>query len=59
MVSILGESSYTFPDPFPLRYALKDFIERKVDERYYLSDELVKEFERYAEKEGKKDGNPN
>ena len=49
MVSILGEWSYTFPKETKLRYLLKDFIARKVDESYYLSDELVKDFERYAD----------
>ena len=52
MVSILGEYSFDFPRKVPLRYLLKDFIAKKVDESYYLSDELVKGFERYA------DGNP-
>lgn len=55
MVSILGEHSYTFPKKQRLKYLLKDFIEKKVPERYYLSDELVKDFERYAEENG---GNP-
>lgn len=58
MVSILGRHSYSFPLKQPLRYLLKDFIYRKVDESYYLSDDLVAEFERYAEREGKADGNP-
>lgn len=51
MVSILGEYSYSFPKKQPLRYLLKDFIEKKVDESYYLPDELVKEFERYGEEQ--------
>ena len=58
MVSILGKTSYTFPKKVPLRYLLKDFIYKKVDESYYLSDDLVKEFERYAEKGMGEDGNP-
>lgn len=52
MVSILGEASYTFPKKHKLRYVLKDFIEKKVDESYYLSDEIVKEFQ---ERVGKHD----
>lgn len=52
MVSIQGEYSYSFPKKQKLRYLLKDFIEKKVDEKYYLPDEIVKEFERAQ------DGNP-
>lgn len=37
MVSILDESArYEFPQPMPLTLRLKDVLEDKVDERYYL-----------------------
>lgn len=49
MVSILGQYSFSFPKKMTLRYLLKDFIYKKVDEKYYLPDELVKGFQRYAE----------
>ena len=52
MVSILGEYSYSFPRRQPLRYLLKDFIKKKVDRCYYLSDELIDSFERYVEENG-------
>lgn len=52
MLSILGEYSFSFPRKMPLRYLIKDFIHKKVDESYYLSDELVAGFQKYA------DGNP-
>ena len=52
MVSVLGEYSYSFPKKIKLRHLLKDFIYKKVDEKYYLSDEIVKGFERYE------NGNP-
>lgn len=42
MVSILGEYSYTFPQPIPLKLKLKDMLEDKVDEKYYLSDNMKK-----------------
>jgi len=58
MLSILGEYSFSFPKKMPLRYLLKDFIYKKVDEKYYLSDDLVKEFQRYVDEEGGKDANP-
>lgn len=58
MVSILGQYSFSFPKKTKLRYFIKDFIEPHVDEKYYLSDELVAEFERYAEEGGHDDANP-
>ena len=45
MVSILDEgASFHFPEPFPLDRRLKDILEEDVDERYYLSDRIVKGF---------------
>lgn len=44
LVSILGESSYHFPKPFKLEKRLKDVLEPKVDEKYYLSDKMVESF---------------
>lgn len=41
MVSILGDYSYTFPKPIPLKLKLKDLLEEKVDEKYYLSDKML------------------
>ena len=32
---------YNFPKPFPLEIRLKDVLEEKVDEKYYLSDKLI------------------
>jgi DNA (cytosine-5)-methyltransferase 1 len=42
MVSILGEYAYTFPKPIPLELRLKDILEDDVDEKYYLSDAMIK-----------------
>ena len=42
MVSILGNYNYTFPEPIPLKLKLKDLLEDNVDEKYYLSDEMIK-----------------
>lgn len=44
MVSILGNYHYTFPKKQKLKLKLKDMLEDKVDEKYYLSDETVKNF---------------
>ena len=58
MISLLGDCSFHFPKKQPLKYVLKDFIYKKVDESYYLPNDLVKEFERYVEKEGNQGENP-
>jgi DNA (cytosine-5)-methyltransferase 1 len=42
MVSILGDYFYEFPAKMPLKKRLKDMLEERVDERYYLSDNAVK-----------------
>jgi DNA (cytosine-5)-methyltransferase 1 len=41
MVSILGSSLYRFPQKQPLKLRLKDMLEPKVDEKYYLSDTTI------------------
>ena len=41
MISILGEYSYEFPNPISLKWKLKDFLEKEVDEKYYLSEKMV------------------
>ena len=41
MVSVLGDYSYTFPQPIPLKLKLKDMLEDNVDEKYYLSDKML------------------
>lgn len=49
MVSILGENSYSFPKPMELQYNLHDFIDKEVDESYFLPDEWTENFEEYEE----------
>lgn len=41
MVSILGDYSYTFPEPIKLELRLKDLLEENVDEKYYLSEKAL------------------
>ena len=41
MVSILGDYNYTFPRPLKLKTKLKDFLEKEVDKKYYLSDKKL------------------
>ena len=38
MISILGEYAYNFPKQIPLKYRLKDFLQKNVDEKYFLDD---------------------
>lgn len=49
VVSILGGGQYQFPEPIPLTRRLKDVLEPQVDEKYYLSGELVKRFVKSTE----------
>lgn len=42
MISILGDYSYIFPQKIPLKLKLKDLLEEKVDEKYYLSEKMIK-----------------
>lgn len=44
LVSILGDAWYNFPQPRELNLRLKDLLEEKVDEKYYLDDCKVSEF---------------
>lgn len=43
-VSWLGEYSYDFPKPMPLKKRLKDYLEKEVDDKYYLTDEQIATF---------------
>ena len=45
MISILGDYSYIFPKPTPLKLKLKDLLEDNVDEKYYLSDKQIKDIQ--------------
>ena len=46
MVSILNGGGYEFPLPIPLNRRLKDVLEDKVEEKYYLSQEAVARLQR-------------
>lgn len=50
MVSILGEASFEFPKPFPLTKRLRDVLEEKVPEEYYLRPEQVERILAHTEK---------
>ena len=51
MVSILGDYSYKFPPKQKLKLKLKDMLEETVDEKYYLSDDMVRFFVANSEKQ--------
>lgn len=54
MVSILGQYHYTFPKKRKLELKLKDMLEDDVDEKYYLSDEMVNFFIANSERQKEK-----
>ena len=39
MVSVLGEWNYKFPQPIPLEKTMKDYLEDRVNEKYYINTE--------------------
>lgn len=51
MISILGDYDYIFPPELPLQHRLKDLLERRVDEKYYLSDRTIEMFIEHTEKQ--------
>ncbi len=51
MISILGDYDYIFPPELPLQYRLKDLLERRVDEKYYLSDRTIEMFIEHTAKQ--------
>jgi DNA-cytosine methyltransferase len=44
LVSILDAGWYQFPEPVELKVKLKDILEKKVDEKYYLDQKRVDDF---------------
>ena len=53
MVSILGKYIYQFPKGIKLKNRLKDVLEDRVDEKYYLSQKIIETFTRRNEKENR------
>lgn len=50
MVSILGDYYYDMPTGFKLKYVLKDFLDKNVDESYYLKDETIRSLNLHKER---------
>lgn len=52
VISILGEHEpFEWPTPIPLKKCIADILEDEVDEKYYLSDELVDRFKQSTKKD--------
>ena len=51
MVSLPGQFSYTFPRKIALKYRLKDFLEEKPDNKYFLSQRTIDFFIANTEKQ--------
>lgn len=47
-------NDFNFPKTLPLNLRLKDILESKVDEKYYLSDKMVRGFISHAERHSEK-----
>lgn len=50
LVGMLDDRNYYFPEPFKLERRLKDVLEDKVDEKYYLSDETIAAFTQHCDR---------
>lgn len=55
-ISILGGGEFKFPEKQELKLRLKDMLEDEVDEKYYLSDKIIKFYQK-NEEEQKAKGN--
>lgn len=44
VISIYGDAWFNFPQPVELKLRLKDMLEDKVDEKYYLPQDKVNQF---------------
>jgi len=47
MISVLGDCAYDFPLKIKLEYQLEDFLEKQVDEKYYLSQKQIERISRW------------
>lgn len=47
MISVLGGVKYEFPNEIPLNYTIKDFLETSVDKKFYLSERMIKGFQKH------------
>lgn len=52
MVSILGSYNYKFPQPVPLKKTMRDYLEDRVEEKYYINTEKARKLIRELIKNG-------
>ena len=50
VVSVLGEAEYSFPEGFELEKRLKDVLETKIEESFYLSKKAIDGFNKHRER---------
>ena len=43
VISILGDYTYKFPEPFPLEKRMKDYLEESVNEKFYVISDKARE----------------
>ena len=48
MISILGDYTYDFPKKLTLKHKLKDLLDKNVDEKYYLSQQHIKQIQSWG-----------
>lgn len=53
IVSILGDYNYDFPRPIELKKKLSDYLEKEVEEKYFLSDKMIDYMTGVNQKESK------
>ena len=46
----LDDGSFVFPEGFDLKLKLKDMLEEKVPDKFYLSDVMIEGFERHKDR---------
>ena len=54
MFSFLGEYNYHFPQPIPLTKRIRDYLDKTVDSRFYVSNKALKGFTEHAKKQKEK-----
>lgn len=54
MFSFLGNYSYSFPQLIPLKNKIRDYLEKNVSEKFYISDKALKGFMEHAKKQKEK-----
>lgn len=53
MVSLLGNNTYVFPEPIPLLRRMRDYLDKEVDEKYYINNEKSENLIRQLIESGK------